>query len=83
MEFVGTALKALIDNLVPNGNNHYVNSDWVLEELQPLLTALNQKASNNLHKINDTDSRHNLTLIFVMISRTGFIKLSRSNELLS
>ena len=75
MEFVGTALKALIDNLVPNGNNHYVNSDWVLEELQPLLTALNQKASNNLQKINDTDSRHNLTLILVMIKAAVLVLL--------
>ena len=52
---------------MPDGNAHYVNSDWVSEELQPLLTALNQKASNNLQKNNDTDSRHNLTLILVMV----------------
>ena len=75
MEFVGSALKALIDNIVPDGNAHYVNSDWVSEELQPVLTALNQKASNNLQKINDTNSRHNLTLILVMIMAAVLVLL--------
>ena len=75
MEFVGTALKALTDNLMPDGNAHYVNSDWVSEELQSLLTALNQKASNNLQKINDSDSRDNLTLILVMIKAAVLVLL--------
>ena len=75
MELVGWALKALIDNLVPDGNAHYVNSDWVSEELQPLLTALNQKASNNLQRINDTDSHHHLTLILVIVMAAVLVLL--------
>ena len=75
MELVGSALKALIDNLGADGGVHYVNSDWVSEELQPLLTALNQKASNNLQRINDADSCHDLTLILVMVMAAVLVLL--------
>ena len=67
MEIVGGALKALINNLTPDGGAHYVDSSWVSEELQPLLKALNQKASNNLKMINEADDRHNTTLMLVVV----------------
>ena len=67
MEFVGGALKALIDNLMPDGNVPWVNRDWVSEELQPLLGALNQKATSNLQRITDNEAAHNQSLIMIMV----------------
>ena len=67
MEIVGGALKALISNLAPDGGAHYADSAWVQEELQPLLKALNQKASNNLRMIREADERHNVTLMLVVV----------------